>query len=297
MKLLVLALALVFAPVTQAYSQNRKPTVAVVQIDDLARTGHAETLSKMIETAVAGTGKFRLVERESLGKLVGEQVRSKGGMVTTNRPGKVGGFEGVDYLIYGAITSVGSRKSENLGSTFVQGLLGNKGASCQNKSSTLGLDVKITDAETGEIRFVKQLNETQRSAASCSGDASIDLPLLLRQAANHVASGLVTSIYPMLVAATMPDGNLVLNYGEGSVEAGEYYDVFLKGNEIRDPSTGDVIANDETKLGLIRITSVTGRISKAVLVGAFTSGVPVGAVVRPADPFEVQAALKAAKKR
>lgn len=292
-----LAFAAACAVAAPAVAQSGKPVVAVVQIDDLARTGKSDTLSKMIETAVASTGKFRLVERESLGKLVGEQVRAKGGMVTSNRPGHVGGFEGVDYLIYGAITSVGAKDADNIGSSFVAGLLGNKGARCSNRIATLSLDVKITDAETGEIRYVKQLNETQRSAASCNGSADIDVPLLLREAANHVAAGLVTAVYPVAVAAVQADGSVVLNYGEGTVEPGQVYAIFAKGEEIRDPTTGEIIANDETRLGYVQVNAVTGRISKAVPLLAFAQAPPRGAIARLASDQEVKALLKPQKRK
>jgi curli biogenesis system outer membrane secretion channel CsgG len=77
-------------------------------VEDLANTGQAATFSTMIETAIASTNHFRVVERERLGRLLGEQGRARAGIVTSrNVPhARVGGFEGVDYLIYGTITSI-----------------------------------------------------------------------------------------------------------------------------------------------------------------------------------------------
>ena len=280
-----------------ASAQTGKPTVAVVRIDDLTRSNQADTLSAMIESAIAGTGKFRMIERQQMGKLVGEQARAKGGMVTTNTPGRGGGFEGIDYLIYGTITSISAKKADNIGSTMLAGFMGNKGASCTNTSATLALDIKITDTDTGEIKYVTHIDETQKAASSCSGQSNIDSALLIRSAAAKVASGLVTSIYPIQVAAVQGDGQLMLNYGEGAVQPGAIMAVYSKGAVIRDPSTGEVIGSNESKLGLVRITEIVGRMSKAVPATAFASAIPVGAIVRPASTDDIRALAKPAKRK
>lgn len=278
-------------------AQAAKPVVAVVRIDDLTSSGQADTLSTMIESAVAGTGRFRLIERQQLGKLVGEQARARGGVVTTNTPGRTGGFEGVDYLIYGTITSLSAKSASDIGSNLMSGLLGNKNANCTATSATLALDVKITDADSGEIKYVTRINETQKAQASCEGKSNIDAALLMRSASEKVAGGLVTSIYPIQVAAVQADGTVVLNYGEGAVQPGAVMAVYVRGQEIRDPTTGEVLGSDEAKLGLIRITALTGRTSRAALTAPFSSAIPVGALVRPATATEMKEAARTGKRK
>ena len=100
-----------------APSQVHKPIVSVDNIEDLAHTGQAGVLRQMIETAVVNTGKFRVMERgtQGTGVLIGEQQRAKAGLVTSNTPGKIGGFEGVDYNVYGTITTAGASTSRDVG--------------------------------------------------------------------------------------------------------------------------------------------------------------------------------------
>ena len=43
-------------------------------MDDVARSGQADQFSRMLETAITATSKFRVIERERLGELVGEQA-------------------------------------------------------------------------------------------------------------------------------------------------------------------------------------------------------------------------------
>lgn len=298
LRILLLSAALLTGAAAEA--QSRKPVVAVTKIDDLANTGQSENLTAMIETAIAATGKFRLFERQQLGKLVGEQARARGGMVTTNTPGRVGGFEGVDYLVYGSITSLSAKSEANIGSTLLAGFMSGSDRSrpsCQNLTATLAMDVKITDADSGEIKYVTRLMEKQKAAANCSGTSEIDKSALLRSAADKVATGLLTAINPIQIAAVQADGTLVLNYGEGAVSQGAVMAVFAKGESIRDPATGEVIGNDETRLGLIQVNSVLGRISKANTLGTFAYKPTVGAIVRGVTDQEAKAALKPARKK
>jgi curli biogenesis system outer membrane secretion channel CsgG len=299
LRLILAAICLVIVP-SHAIAQDKKPVVAIYKMDDLTNSGQSDTFSTMIETAIASTSKFRVVERERLNKLLNEQGKAKGGLITTNRPGKVGGFEGADYLIYGTITAISSTKKKDLGSELLSGVFsGNRGGqSCNKAVVTMEADIKISDASSGEVRYVRRISEQQTTASVCGGeDASIDVGALMRAAADKIASGLVTTIYPIQVAAVQADGVIVLNYGEGTVRPEDYMTVFLKGEPIRDPATGEVIANNETKLGVIRVTDVTGRISKAQPASSFTSAIPIGAIVREATPDELKSVGKSPDKK
>jgi hypothetical protein len=274
-----------------ALAQDRRPVVALGQIQDLTGQNLNQQLATMVQTAVVATGKFRIMERGNLDQLVAEQGRARSGLVTTNRPGRSGGFEGVDYLIYGTITSVNVRTESNMGATILSSMLtGNTNVGCEATVATLELDIRITNAETGEIRYVDRINETARSTTNCTGGrASVDTGVLLRAAADKIASGLVTTIYPIQVAGVQGDGTVILNYGDGTLTAGQILNVFSRGDEIRDPTTGEVIGTTESKLGMLRVTEVTGRISRATPVQPFATAPPVGAVVRPATPEEIRA--------
>lgn len=296
-RLVVVALLLAPGPL---FAQKGKPIVAIYQMDDLAHSGQAETFSAMVETAIESTGKFRVIERQHLGKLLGEQARAKSGLVTSNTPGKMGGFEGADYLIYGTITTISASRRQDLGASLMAGFLsGNRGSTpnCANTTATLGIDIKITDADSGEVKYVTRIDESQKSSASCAGDAQIDSASLLRSAADRVATGLVTTIYPIQVAAVQGDGTLVLNYGQGAVQQGATMAVFSKGAEIRDPATGEVIGSNEVKLGFVRVTEVNNRISMATPVAPFAAAPPVGSIVRPATTDEIAAMARAGKRR
>lgn len=284
-------------------------------MDDVANrqgvtdTHRAVELSAMIETAIEQTAKFHVIERAQMGKLVTEQNAANSGMVTTNTPGKTGGFEGADFLIYGSITSIGRKVENNMGATLMGSLLTprpgyvvNNGkhstfvqtgpapaVNCSNTFVTLGMDIQIVSASTGEVRYVKHLDETAKSETACNQQAQIDTQALFQSAAQHIASGLVQSIYPIQVAAVQSDGQIVVNYGEGTLTVGQVLGLYAKGAAIKDPATGEVISQDETQLGYARVESVTGRVSRLVPVSPMSAPPPIGTIARLATPEELQA--------
>ena len=278
-------------------ARGGKPVVAIYQMEDQAHTGQGDSFSTMIETAIAQTNKFRVIERSHLGRLVGEQASARAGLTSTNRPGQVGGFEGADFLVYGTITSVQATRRNNLGSSFLAGMLSGNGTqpTCSNANATLGVDIKITDSRSGEVRYVTHIDETQRSATSCGADAQVDTATLLRSAADKVATGLVTAIYPIQVAAVDGDGQVILNYGQGTLQVGAVLAIYARGAEIRDPASGEVISNSETKLGFVRVSEVTSRVSKAMPVAAFAQAPAVGSIARPATSADLQALARPAR--
>jgi hypothetical protein len=287
----MIVLTLSLGLVSAAMAQDRRPVVAIGQIEDLTGNSLSPQLSTMIQTAVVGTGKFRIMERANIDQLVAEQGRARTGMVTSNRPARTGGFEGVDFIIYGTITSLINRSESNMGASILSSMLtGSQGAGCESAVATLELDIRITNAETGEIRYVDRISEVARSQTNCTGgQASVDSGVLLRAASDKIATGLVTTIYPILVAGVQGDGTVILNYGDGTVTVGQVLNVFARGEEIRDPATGEVIGSTEAKLGMIRISEVTGRISRAQPVSPFAVPPAVGSVARPASEEEVRA--------
>ncbi|WP_343347802.1 CsgG/HfaB family protein [Sphingomicrobium sp. XHP0239] len=264
-----------------AVAQSERPIVGVFKMEDLAGTGQSNTFSTMIETSIASTNKFRVMERARLSRLMEEQARAQGGVVTSNSPDRMGGFEGIDYLIYGTITSVSSTSKTDVGASIVGGLLGSRNSSCKKGTVRLEADIKITDANTGEVRYVTRIAETQEGNTVCDGDSQYDVSALMRSAADNIATGLVTTIYPIQVAAVQSGGIVVLNYGEGAMRVGDTLSLYEQGEAILDPATGEVLASNETFLGTVEVTDVQARISKARMISAFAQSPRVGSIARP----------------
>ncbi len=292
----------------QPSAQVRKPVVSIDDIQDLAHTGQAAVLRQMIETTVVNTGKFRIMERNAQGTsvLLGEQQRAKAGLVTSNTPGKIGGFEGVDFKVYGTITTAAASTSHNYGASMAMnaagGVLSQMGggvfsglggavranSNCGATTASLAIDVRITDASTGELKYAKTVTQTGGGGTTCGSQAQVDVPGLMRTASQRISMGLVTIMYPVKVVDVDDDGKILLNYGEGLLAPGDVYALFQQGKELIDPDTGAVLGHKEALLGLVQISEVTPKYSKSTALTAFASPPVTGTIAREATPEQMR---------
>ncbi len=299
-RILFAVLAAFAVAMPAAAQRNDKPTVGIAQMEDLTGAAQADNFVAMIETAIIGSGKFRIIERKRLATLLKEQGLGRSGMVTTNNKKKTGAFEGVDYLIYGTITSISAVNKSNMGDNVLRGLLGSnrtQQAECFNTRVRMEADIRITDTNTGEVRYATRISEEQESATVCGGGGQIDSAALLRGSADKIATGLVTTIFPIQVAAIQGDGTVILNYGAGAVERGDFLMIYGQTMDIPDPSGTGTIKIDGEKVGAIQITDVQTSFSRAVQVTPFAVPLSVGTVARPVDPSVVKEMTNSSKKR
>jgi curli biogenesis system outer membrane secretion channel CsgG len=250
-----------------------QPTVAIVKVDDNAGSGQSNTLTQMMLTALASTQKFRVMEREQLDVLMQEQQRAKAGQVKSRNGGNVGGFEGADYLVYGTITTLSASKKSNFGASLGMAMLAGENAqptNCYSGEVTLSLDIRITEAATGQIKYVQRIDETRKAGTICGeGVPQTNATELFRSAADRVASGLVTTVYPIKVAAVQGDGSMTLNYGTGTLKVGDFVTVFSPGEAVTDPDTGKSLGSSEEFVGIAQVTDVQTSFSKARPVAGF----------------------------
>ena len=132
-----------------------KPVVGIGEITSNVG-GNPQSFQTMLETAISQTNKFELMERSRMDDLLSEQALSAGGL--TQGSGEIGGLSGVDYLVYGSITKLGT-KSDAVA-------LG--GIAAGGQKSEMSVDIRIVDASTGSIRIAKTV---QKQASSGGGFA------------------------------------------------------------------------------------------------------------------------------
>lgn len=296
----VVALIIAISSAPVVAQGPRVPGVAIAEIDDIAQSGKSAALTAMILSSIAATNKFRVIEREQLAKLEREQVLAKRGTITSRDNGRIGGFEGADFLIYGSITTLSASKKTDMGATLLKGLFtpqGSSSQSCYQGKITLGLDIKITEKQTGLIRYVKRIDESQTSSICGEELPQADTSALMRSAADKVASGLITSVFPIKVADVADDGVITLNYGEGSVRMGDFLTVFEPGKALVDPDTGAPMGTSERRVGIVQVIDVQTRFSRAKAVAGFVTDPPqVKFVARPTTRDD-QDAFRPGKKK
>lgn len=104
-------------------------------------------------------------------------------------------------------------------------------------------------------------------------------------AADGICNEIIENIYPIRVTAKNTF-ELVLNQGGTNIRVGEIMDVFRRGEEVTDVSSGETLGAPEEQIARVRIVRVTPKMSYAVFAeGTPLDQIEIGAVVRRSKGF------------
>ncbi|MDL2718824.1 MAG: CsgG/HfaB family protein [Acidobacteriota bacterium] len=282
-------LVLLTAPAVLA--QGNKPRVAVLEFKNKAshytwtwyEAGRGA--QDMLVTELVKSGKYRVIEREQLAAIMQEKGLSLSGDIDPRTAVKFGKMLGVEYLIAGAVTQLGTT---DRGASVPGGLLrGLPSVNVRSQKAEAAVDARAFSTSTGEIVWADTAKDESSDAsvfvAGAGGGASdhgkvdkILRPVVQKLASSFAkadlkssgmgghgdASGIVGKI------ANVEGGTLYLNAGsEGGVKEGDEFTVYRVGKQIKDPDTGEVLGADEVKVGRVKVTAVKGaRLSTATAV-------------------------------
>lgn len=80
-------------------------------------------------------------------------------------------------------------------------------------------------------------------------------------AGKAMADRILETIYPIRVSGITESGEVILDRGGESLKAGEIYDIFRQGEQMRDRSTGESLGYNESLVGSVQITRVLPKVS------------------------------------
>jgi len=125
----------------------------------------ASDLSGMLTNELAGTGKFKIVERSKLDKVLDEQDLADSGRISKKTGAKIGKLTGAQYLVYGTVSAFEENtKSTGGGISFGGVALGGK-----SSSAYLAIDLRVVNATTGEVDYSRSVEGTAKSGGMAVG--------------------------------------------------------------------------------------------------------------------------------
>ena len=192
-----------------------KPVVGIGEITSSVG-GNPTSFQTMLETAISQTNKFELMERSRMDDILGEQALSAGGL--TEGDGQIGGLSGVDYLVYGSITKLGTKSDA----------VAFGGIAAGGQKAEMSVDIRVVEKSTGAIRISKTVQKQAKSGGgfameglAVGGEEADPLGEVQRLTANAVAALLAMEIFPIKVI-NVSKGQDYVNYGPPSVDKGMY---------------------------------------------------------------------------
>jgi curli biogenesis system outer membrane secretion channel CsgG len=258
-------------------------------------------ISDLLVEKLVTSGKYSVIERKALDKVLAEQNFSNSDRADPNTAAKIGKILGVDAIITGSITQFGrDDKQTTIGGSGIGGLAGRYGlggVGTKSSKAVVAVSARLINIDTAEILAVATgKGESTRSGTSLlgSGGSAINhggggidmsssnfantiLGEAVTQAVGAVARQIDTQAdrlpeHVLNIEGMVADVNgnqVVINVGKGAgVRVGDRLRVKRTGREIRDPATGKVIRRVEESLGEITITEV----DDSSAVGTYSGG-------------------------
>jgi len=289
-RILLFAFAALLAASSIVNAQVKK-RIAVAEFQD--RSGHkgaGQGVADMLITALFKSGEFIVVERKELDKVLAEQRLGRSGAVTPQTAPAVGKLLGVDLLVLGSITELGTKDRDVSGGTNLFG------AKINAKTARAAVDIRLVNTTTGEIVAAETEEGTESTVgvggrykainfADFSQWNDTDIGKAAREAIDETVNLITKNIAKIpwtgRIIKVSEDGTVIMKPGsEGNVTTDMEFDVFHPGEELKDPDTGLVLGHEEAKVGHIKVTEdmLNGKAAKAKIVNG--TGLQSGDYVR-----------------
>jgi curli biogenesis system outer membrane secretion channel CsgG len=290
---LVAVALLLVAPVL--FAASGKPRLAVLEFGTKAlnanwtRAGAAA--QDMFITELVKGGKFSVIDRERLDALLQEKNLTLGGDIDPSTAVKVGKLLGVEYFLFGNVTEFGETTNKAaVGWGF--------GVDVSKKKFVAALDCRIVSVNTGEIVWADTRNkeESATKVYVLGSGGGVDDSRMFDKVLRPIVQELSVEINKKEYVSgsgggggtaarqgkiAKVDGNTVfINMGsEQGLNPGDTLDVYQLGEPIKDPDSGEILGQDEKRIGKIRVNAVKGpKYSECGVVEG--SGFSIGNVVK-----------------
>jgi len=315
MRKLILLSTLIATVITSASAQDKK-RVAVMNFDYATVSTYVaqifgsnqdvgKGIADMLVDRLVNDGKYSVIERKALDKLIAEQNFSNSDRADPSSAARIGKLLGVDAIIIGSITEFGrDDKSKSIGGIgAAAGKFGIGGVGTKEAKAVVQITARMVNVETGEIlASIQGRGESKRSGTSLLGGgagsgggggggmsmgSSNFGATIIGEATNaavtECATGLDAKAAGLPARVIVIDGlvadvdgaHLILNVGANTgVKVGDTLKIASLGREIKDPATGKVLRRTDSDLGTVTITQVDATSSEGTYSGQ--PGVKVG---------------------
>jgi len=206
----------------------------------------------ILATKLSSSGKFLLLERQDLDKVL-EEIKLNGGSEGMQKVG-------ADYLIIGSITEFGRKN------------VGDQNVFSRSKTQTVtaGVSLRLVDVSTGEIIYSEEgkgeatsiakttmgLGETADFDATLSDKAiSVAISKLVENIINNCMNRQWKSYF-----LSNDENDIIISGGKSQgLKIGDVFEVFEKGKSVKNPQTGMMMELPGKIVGKVKIDFVGGE--------------------------------------
>lgn len=292
--LLLLTSAIYIPPASAA---GLKKVVAVSRFENKTSygTGGAWDLGNgmadQLTDALMQSGQFTVMERQTLGDVIGEQDLAASGRTMKSKSARTGKITSAQILIKGTITEYSRSSSGSDTGVSVMGV--RVGGS--KKEAHVGLIIRLIDSTTSEVLASERVEGKAKAGGFNIGlnvkgvgfgtEGFKKTPLgkatqmAIDTAVEKISAGLKDIPYQGRVILVKGDSVYLSAGARTGASVGDVFTVYSLGEELVDPDTGEMLGSEEEDIGRVKIYSIKEKFSKARAVGTL-SGVEKGNIIR-----------------
>lgn len=278
--------------------QGKKKRIAVLTFEDKTSSGYrwgyykdvGDGVTEMILTELVKSGKYQVIERTRIDKLIAEQKLQQSGLVSEQSAVEIGKLLGVELAVFGAVTEFGYKEDGQRARVF------GKSVSVGKKGATVGIDIRIINVTTGEIITADNISKEESNNSFGVSTRKVDFSSqakfdesVVGKATRKAVEGIIELINKDAAKVKWSakvvinrNGKIYINSGSiDGVQVGEVFDVFRAGEALIDPDTGLNLGAIEKKIGTIKvIDNSTGEGKAAICEIVSGSGFDRGDIVK-----------------
>jgi curli biogenesis system outer membrane secretion channel CsgG len=282
-------------PVRDAVAlENLKKTVAVFDFDNnsgyMGDVRLGGDFTTQLTDALVQSGKFNVMTRTDLDVVFAEQDLAASGRMAKSTAAQTGKAIPAQILIKGQITEFEENTSGGGQGFSIKGVsLGTK-----KSSATMAVIIQLVDSTTGQVIDSKRVEGEARSGGlsiGYSGNFGLSssnfkktplgkaVQMAIDQAVEYIATKLSEVPWKGKIV-TVKEGTIFINAGENAnLKVGDTFKVLREGESLIDPDTGMDLGSEATTLGVVKITEVQPKFSKATIEGSANPGIMAGDLV------------------
>jgi len=256
-----------------------KRRIGVVEFENKSAYGQGrlgQAASDILITELVKSGKFIVVERDKMNKIMEEQKLQTQGMIDPQTAVKVGQIMGLEAIVVGAVSQFGVKKE---GSDYLL-------AQSKKQVADVTVDIRVIDVQSGQIILADSgKGQSKSKKASFLGmgtkggyDETLEgeaLRAAIVKFVDNISNQLNKKPWSAMIADAVGD-EIYINAGSDSnIEIGMKLSCYKQGKEIRDPKSNLIIGYREEPLGDYEVIRYCGDSGDCSIAKALTqNGIP-----------------------
>jgi hypothetical protein len=228
-----------------------------------ARVRSADVVARIsndITGALTQTKRVTVLDREFSGEIQAELGRIDADNWQNEDYLRLGQQLATDYLVVGRLERFEYTKHSRSLRTSDKRVVSYSGGAA--------LVTRVINVATGQVEIAEtikiELPATKPTTFGVAVNTDQIVGDLADQLASAAADAITTALFPVTVVAVDGD-DVVLSQGGQTVDEGQSYEIVVRGKEIRDPQTGQVIGRMEKPCCIVQVVKVTREMSYGVI--------------------------------